>query len=126
MATLKTELESLITNYGTTVSVYANTEKIDAYSGSAINSYGGAVSVGAIVYAVKDNEKQAASGVLDDAELVMVTNAAASINVFDKVTYSSVDYEVINYNRTFKDNIGNGATTIGKRFYLKRLVTDGS
>ncbi len=107
---------------GENVSWYVNTEVLDSQTGDRVNSYGSATTIKAIVNKVSKDGKTSPEGYLEDNELILYTDYTDNLNIFDKVTVRTINYEV----KELLAEQTHAGIVIFRKWAIKRIVEDGS
>jgi len=107
---------------GENVSWYVNTEVIDSQTGGRVNSYGSATTIKAVVNKVSKDGNTAREGYFEDNELILYTDYTDNLNIFDKITVRSIDYEV----KALMAEQTHAGTVVFRKWMIKRIVVDGS
>jgi len=93
--TFKDDFDTILTDSGGSASLFVNTEDIDAQTGASTPSYGSASTITVIINKLARNNPRFPEGFRDGEIFSMFTSTDNTIAKFDKITYLSVDYQVI-------------------------------
>jgi len=91
----RSQIDSVINNYGSTVTIYVNTPSVDAW-GTITNSYdGGTATVGVPDSLLSFSRSNTSAGVLNNASQVLILKGQEAVSKNDKITYDGKDYYVL-------------------------------
>jgi hypothetical protein len=115
-----TDLSTIITEIGESVTLYANTETIDAQSGERTNSYGTGSSITVAIQKLTDEERTLSPGLTPHNSLAIIVKSTDTVNAFDKISHDSVNYEVVQLLGELKSN----DTVVYRKYLLKKVVSN--